>query len=311
MISLRTFVSLGFLVGTSFTLIDIIIPGIFVVLAVVLVYTNAVVSEEAHYSGWLASGSKRSSKKEIVIEHDSWDPQPIPGFKFNSTVSVSIWYNIASIRREARVFTQYLIGPIRMVIWIILPGFMFGEEMFSLTPFLLIAALIPFATAYGLYFAGYETVYEGTNLMTLQLASTNMQDYVKGKAISAVPFTIGASVIVSTIILFLAPEIALFLPAVVISLAFVTLASGSIAANAAAIGGDFKADRMILRQRGAAVQMPIRGWSMLRAQMLPMMLGFMGVLGMVAVGMFLHPIYAYLILPVFVLICLKLYNHYS
>jgi hypothetical protein len=65
--------------------------------------------------------------------------------------------------------------------------------MFALTPYFLLAALIPFMVSYGVYFAGYETVYEGSNLMTLQLAAANFSDYVKGKAISAVPFVIAAS----------------------------------------------------------------------------------------------------------------------
>ena len=47
---------------------------------------------------------------------------------------------------------------------------MLGEVGFDFTSYLVVAALIPFATSYGLFFAGYETVYEGSNLMTLQLA---------------------------------------------------------------------------------------------------------------------------------------------
>jgi len=64
-----------------------------------------------------------------------------------------MWYNIASVKRESRVFTLYLLGLIRFVIFLILPGLMFVDEIAVFTPFLLIAALIPFATTYVLYFA--------------------------------------------------------------------------------------------------------------------------------------------------------------
>ena len=303
--------TLGLLVGVPLTIQNIITPLFFMIISGLLVWANAVVSEEAHYSGWLASGSKRSSKTEVAIEHEPWDPQPFPGFKLNYTTSVSMWYNIASVKRESRVFTQYLLGPIRFVIFLILPGFIFGDEIAVFTPFLLIAALIPFATTYGLYFAGYETVYEGSNLMNLQLAATNMQDYIKGKVYSALPFTLGAGIIMSVIILLIDFSLVFYVPAVVVSLIFVTMMSGAVSANAAAIGGDFKAQRNILRQRGAAVQMPIRGWSMLRAQMIPMAVGYSGVFGLVGAGMFLNPLFAYLILPVFAAVCYKLFQRYS
>jgi hypothetical protein len=222
-----------------------------------------------------------------------------------------MWYNIASIRRDARVLTQYLLGPLRYVIWLVLPGFAFGTELGGFTGYLVIAALIPFATSYGLSFAGYETVYEGQNLMNLQLAATNMQDYVKGKAYSAVPFSLAGGILGSVLILFISPSIAVYLPAVVICLGFLTLASGAIAANAAAIGGDFKAQRRIERQRGGGVQMPIRGWSILRASFIPMILGFGGVIGIVLVGVFLNPLYSYIAVPLFAALCYVLFNRYS
>ncbi len=303
--------SLGMLIGASFSFFDIIAPLLYASVAFALVYATGVISEEAHYSGWMASGSKRSSKIEIEIGDRQWNPQPFKWFTFNNTVSVSLWYNIASVRREARVFTQYLLGPIRYVIWLILPVFVAGETALGFTGYFIIAALIPFATSYGLFFAGYETVYEGKNLMTLQLAATNMQDYVKGKALSAVPFSLGASVIMSVLIAFISPDLIIYLPAMIPCIVVLTLASGAVAANAAAMGGDFKSERNITRQRGSAVRMPITGWSVLRAQFLPMMLGFVGVFGIVLVGGFINPIYSYLAAPAFIGLCYALYRNYS
>ncbi|MCK5240073.1 MAG: hypothetical protein KAR33_11020, partial [Candidatus Thorarchaeota archaeon] len=303
--------SLGTLIGFPIMVIDLVMPIIFTLLAVGLLYASAIISEEAHYSGWLASESKRTSKKEYVITERQWNPQPMPFYKLNQTTSLSMWYNLASIRRDARVLTQYVLGPIRFVIFIILPGVIMGDVGFDFTSYLVVAALIPFATSYGLSFAGYETVYEGKNLMNLQLAATNMQDYVKGKVYSALPFSLGAGIIVSVVIIFISPSIALYLPAMVICLAFLTLASGAIAANAAALGGDFKAERRITRQRGSGVQMPIRGWSILRAQAIPMMLGFSGVMGILAIGVLLNPLYSYLITPAYAALCYALFRRYS
>jgi len=301
----------GTLLGFQIFITNLVMPIIFALLALGLLYGNALVSEEAHYSGWLASGSKRTSKKEVQILDRKWNPQPIPKVTLNQTTSISMWYNIANVRRDARVLTQYLLGPLRYMIWFILPGFMFGETLGGITGYFVIAALIPFATSYGLSFAGYETVYEGKNLMNLQLAATNLQDYVKGKAYSAVPFSIAGGIIGSILLLFISPGIALFLPGIVVCLGFLTLASGAVAANAAAMGGDFKAQRRIERQRGAGMQMPIRGWSMLRASLIPMMLGFSGIIGIVLLGEFLNPIFSYMVMPLFAGICYALFNHYS
>ncbi|MHA2069106.1 MAG: hypothetical protein ACXABY_32490 [Candidatus Thorarchaeota archaeon] len=109
------------------------------------------------------------------------------------------------------------------------------------------------------------------------------------------------------------------LPAFVIASIFICLAAGSIAANAAAMGGDFKAQRMIERQRGSAVQMPIRGWSMLRAQLVPYILGYIGVYSMIGAAAFIGGFYgellgtlsAYAVLGVFSLVCYLLFNRYS
>ncbi|MGY5876233.1 MAG: hypothetical protein RTU30_10850 [Candidatus Thorarchaeota archaeon] len=305
-------VSLGLLVGAPLALESILALFVSMILAGVLLYTNALVSEEAHYSGWLLTKTKRGTKEYQRTAHTNWDPIRIPWFTLSSTISVSIWYNIASVRREARVFTQYLLGPLRFAIWLVFPMLIGGDEFFGLTPLFLVALLIPFATSYGLYFAGYELVYEGKNLMNLQLASANMDDYVKGKVLSAVPFSMAAGVVVSFILLFLAPPILWFyIPLLIISAGFITLASGAISANAAAMGGDFKAQRTMLRQRGASVQMPIRGWSILRAQLLPYAIAYIGVFTMIALGLFSGPFYAYLALPVFALLCISVYRKYS
>lgn len=304
-------ISLGLLVGLPLRIQDVFLSFVFVLASIGLLRANSILSERAHYSGWLAIGSKRSSKKFIPIVHAPWAPKSIPLVRSNTTISVSIWYNITSIRREARVFSQYLLGPIRMVIWIVLPAFAIGQETPVFTPYLLVLALIPFATSYGLYFAGYEIVYEGKNLMNLQLAAANMEDYVKGKVYSALPFTLAASVAISVVIAFLSPPMLIYLPAIVISSLFLTLASGAVAANAAAIGGDFKAARMILRQRGSAVQMPIRGWSMVRAGLMPYILGFGGMFLMLTLGTFFNPLYSYLVLPVFSVLCLQVMRSYA
>ncbi len=311
--------SLNILVGAPLQLQDILLGVLFTVVAFELVYANSIVSERAHYSGWLAAGSKRSTKEQIPLAHTSWNPQPIPGLRFNQTISVSIWYNISSIRREGRVLAQYLVGPMRMAIWFVIPFIGLGESIFAFTPYFLLAALIPFMVSYGVYFAGYETVYEGSNLMTLQLAAANFADYIKGKAISAVPFVIGATAAGSLLLLIINPALWSLLPAIVIASVFICLAAGSIAANAAAMGGDFKAQRMIERQRGSAVQMPIRGWSMLRAQLVPYLLGYIGIYSIIGVaalaggfyGDLLGALSAYAVLGVFSLVCYLLFNRYS
>ncbi|NHI82853.1 MAG: hypothetical protein EAX81_00930 [Candidatus Thorarchaeota archaeon] len=311
--------SLSVLVGVPIRIQDVLMGLVFLLGGVFLVYLNAVVSEKAHYSGWLASGSKRTSAKLESLSHATWNPQPIPGFTFNQTVSVSIWYNIASIRREGRVLAQYLVGPLRFVIFLILPVFAVGEEAMIFTPFLILAALIPFAISYGVYFAGYEIVYEGKNIMTLQLAAANMADYIKGKVYSAVPFVIAATVIISVIIIIIDFSLLPYLPAVAIAAVFINVASGAIAANAAAIGGDFKAERIITRQRGSAVQQPIRGWSIVRAQVIPYILGYAGVFGMLGIGTLVGAVQGaligilsvYIFLPIYAAICYFLFRRYS
>jgi len=305
-------ISLNLVIGAPVALESIIVLLVMTLAAGLLLYGNAKVSERAHYSGWLTSGSKRSSIKEIKIQHGSWDPNPIPWIRLNTTITASIWYNTANIRREARVFTQYLLGPLRFAIWIIFPLLAGVGEFGFITPLLLIAVLIPFATSYGVYFAGYETVYEGKNLMNLQLAGANMVDYIKGKAISAVPFSVGAAAVVSIIfMLFTSISEWIFVPLILISAAATTLASGAIAANAASLGGDFKANRMFVRQRGASVQMPIRGWSIIRAQLLPNVIAYIGIFAMLIVGIFMGFFYSYIGLFLYVLICFSLYRSYS
>ena len=302
--------TLNLLVGSPILFSDLILALIFIVFAVGFVNLNAYISEMAHYSGWLASGSKRTSKTKTPIAHGTWNPQTIPGFKFNTTVSVSIWYNIANIRREGRVLAQYLVGPVRFAIFLIFPVFTLGEELFFLTPFFMVYLLIPFATSYGVYFAGYETVYEGRNLMNLQLSQLSMHDYVLGKVYSAVPFAIAAGVVISIIGAIVFPSLLIFIPAIILAAAFINLAAGGIAANAAAIGGDFRAERMITRQRGSAVQMPIRGWSMLRTHLLPYLIGFGGLSAIMGIGL-LNPLYSYGAVLLFGLLCFRIAKHYA
>jgi hypothetical protein len=304
-------ISLGFLVGEPIIINDIFLALFYGLLAFVLVNLNAYVSETAHYSGWLASGSKRTSKSKAPVAHDIWNPQTIPIFKFNTAVSVSIWYNITNIRREGRVFAQYLIGPLRFIVIIIFGMFAGGELVMGFSQFIVIAITVPFVVSYAVSFAGYELVYEGRNLMNLQLAPLSMYDYVIGKVYSSAPFALIVSVGISILVSIIAPSLLVYAPLVILSAVFINQAAGGIAANAAAIGGDFKAERIITRQRGASVQMPIRGWSMLRAQLLPNMLGFAGLSAVLGLGIFLGPLFAYAALLPFGFICLNLSRHYA
>ncbi|MFX1481967.1 MAG: hypothetical protein ACFFCP_02140, partial [Promethearchaeota archaeon] len=145
--------TLNLLVGAPISFSVLMLASLFIVIAVVLLNFNAYVSEAAHYSGWLASGSKRTSNAKTTILRTSWNPQTIPGMNFNTAISVSIWYNLANIRREGRVLAQYLVGPIRFAIFFIFPAFTLGEDLSFLTPFLVVSMLVPFATSYGVYFA--------------------------------------------------------------------------------------------------------------------------------------------------------------
>ena len=303
--------SLGFLVGTPIVLNDILLAVIYGCIAFLLVNLNAYVSETAHYSGWLTSGSKRTSKVKIPTSHETWNPRVIPGLTFNTATSVSIWYNITNVRREGRVFAQYLVGPLRFIIIVVFGIFAGGDMLMGFTPIIVIAITVPFVVSYAVSFAGYELVYEGRNLMNLQLAPLSMYDYVMGKIYSSAPFALVVSTGTSILVTFLAPNLMVYVPVVILSSVFINIAAGGIAANAAAIGGDFKAERIITRQRGAQVQMPIRGWSMLRAQLIPNMFGFMGLSTVLGLGFFLGPLFAYLALIPFVLICLSLSRHYA
>ena len=303
--------ALGLLVDEPIIINDVFLALLYGALAIVLVNLNAYVSETAHYSGWLASGSKRSSKTKTPIAHGIWNPQSIPWFKFNTAVSVSVWYNITNIRREGRVFAQYLIGPLRFIVIIIFGMFAGGDLIMGFSQFIVIAITVPFVVSYAVSFAGYELVYEGQNLMNLQLAPLSMYDYVIGKVYSSAPFALVVSIGTSILVSVISPSLLIYVPIVILSAVFINQAAGGIAANAAAIGGDFKAERMVTRQRGASVQMPIRGWSMLRAQLIPNMLGFAGLSAILGLGIFLGPLFAYAAILPFGYICLSLSRHYA
>ena len=303
--------SLGFLLGEPIIINDIFLALVYGALAIGLVNLNAYVSETAHYSGWLASGSKRTSKTKTPIAHDVWNPQPIPGIKFNTAVSVSVWYNIANIRREGRVLAQYLIGPLRFIVIIIFGMFAGGDLLMGFSQYIVIAITVPFVVSYAVSFAGYELVYEGRNLMNLQLAPLSMYDYVIGKVYSSAPFAFVVSVGTSILVSIISPGLLVYVPIVILSAVFINQAAGGIAANAAAMGGDFKAERIVTRQRGASVQMPIRGWSILRAQLLPNILGFTGLSAILGLGIFFGPLFAYAAILPFGYICLRLSRHYA
>ncbi|MHA1136651.1 MAG: putative ABC transporter permease subunit [Candidatus Thorarchaeota archaeon] len=304
-------VSLRLIVGLPISITDILLAILFLIIPVFLIYANAHYSEAAHYSGWLASGSKRSSKEVIKIAHTTWNPSDYPLIKMSETTSTSMWYNTASVRREGRVLANYLVGPLRMVLFMFLFLLTPGGSFFGFTSFIIMYAMVPFAVSYGVYFAGYELVYEGKNLMNLQLAPASLTDYVKGKVFSAVPFTLIATSVASVIVVILQPSLWIYIPALIISNMFLTVAAGGIASYSAATGGDFKAERKISRQRGSAVQMPIRSmWAMARAHLLPNMIGFSGLGLMLALGMFFSPLYTYLAVPLFALICIQIMRSY-
>jgi hypothetical protein len=138
-----------------------------------------------------------------------------------------------------------------------------------------------------------------------------MYDYVIGKVYSSAPFALVVSIGTSVLVSIMSPSLLVYVPAVILSAVVINQAAGGIAANAAAMGGDFKAERMVTRQRGASVQMPIRGWSMLRAQLLPNLLGFTGLSMVLGAGFILGPLFAYLALIPFGIICLSLSRHYA
>ncbi len=303
--------ALGFLVGEPIIINDVLLALLYSALAIGLVNLNAYVSETAHYSGWLASGSKRTSKEKAPVAHEVWNPQAIPGLSFNTATSVSIWYNITNIRREGRVLAQYLVGPLRFIVIILFGVFAGGELVMGFAPFIVIAVTVPFVISYAVSFAGYELVYEGRNLMNLQLAPLSMYDYVMGKVYSSAPFAFVVSAVVSVLITIMSPSLLVYVPVVILSAVFINQAAGGIAANAAAIGGDFRAERIVTRQRGAQVQMPIRGWSILRAQLLPNLIGFTGLSAVLGLGLFLGPLFSYVALVPFGVICLSLSRHYA
>jgi hypothetical protein len=138
-----------------------------------------------------------------------------------------------------------------------------------------------------------------------------MYDYVMGKVYSSAPFALVVSMATSILVTIMAPNLWIYVPVVILSAIFINQAAGGIAANAAAIGGDFRAERIVTRQRGASVQMPIRGWSILRAQLLPNLLGFTGLSAILGLGLFLGPLFAYAALLPFGAICLGLSRHYA
>ncbi len=308
--SLVSRVSLGLLVGAPLSVVEIVLLALLFCAAVVLNNINGTVCELAHYNGWLAVESVRG-RKQPIREHTEWAPISIPLFRFNSTVTVSIWYNITNLRRETRVFSNYLLNPFRYVIFILIPlmGPSISQVMFFI-PFALSTVLVLISTTYAIYFAGYETVYEGPNLMNLQLAAANMADYLKGKVYSAVPFSAIVAVGGSIVVLFFVPSLWTLLPIIIIWCTFTTMMAGGFAAKAAVTHGDFKSQRMILRQRGSPVQMPIRGWGSLKAQLLPMLIGTTAGMAMLLVGLFSNLLLAYTLLLIYALICLKMTNHY-
>ena len=65
--------------------------------------------------------------------------------------------------------------------------------------------------------------------------------------------------------------------------------------------------------------MTVRGWSMVRAQVVPYILGYAGVFGMLGIGAFVGAIYGilfgvlsvYIFLPLYAALCYFLFRRYS
>ncbi len=309
----RTFsvLILGTIAGGGVTLVDVLTGLGLAASALILLYVNAVVSEAAHYSGWLTYESTRSSDRKVRPRHGRWAPRTLPLLRMSQTCSASMWYNITSIRRKGGVLAQYLLNPLRFTVFLLFPVLTAPEELLPFMTILVAAAAIPFAVSYGVYFAGYETVYEGKNLMNLQLAAANFEEYTKGKVYSALPFSLAASVLFSIVALIVNPPVALYVPLLIIAMPLITLIAGPYAAFQAAVAGDFKAERMILRQRGAAAQPPITGLAALKVQLVPNLAGFALVLGMLVIGIFVSPLYAYLVLAGVIVVAVRTFRSYS
>ncbi len=303
-------VSLGLLVGAPLSLWEIVTILLLVCAAVAINQFNGIVCERAHYSGWLAVESLRGGKRPLR-GHLRWAPSSIPLARLSTTTTVSIWYNITSLRRDARVLSNYLLGPFRYVIIILIPLMTPVTTRPSFViPFALVATLSLICISYALYFAGYETVYEGSNIMNLQLAAANMADYLKGKVYSPLLFSTIVGVCGCVLVIFLEPMFWIVAPLVIIWCISTTLMAGGIAVSAAVTSGDFKSSRMILRQRGTAVQLPIRGWGALKAQLLPMLISLIAVILMLSLWFFDNLLLSYVILAIYSVFCLRLAGHY-
>jgi hypothetical protein len=68
---------------------------------------------------------------------------------------------------------------------------------------------------------------------------------------------------------------------------------------------------MIYRQRGSAVQMPIRGWAALKAQFIPNILGFTGLSVIIGIGVFLGLLYSYAATALFAALCFHIFRNYT
>ncbi len=304
-------ISLGVLVGMPFSLSDVLAVIVMCAAGVMLILVNAYVSEVAHYSGWLAHGSKRTSKEtKKVIEHKTWAPKNVPLIKANNIVNVSYWFNITNVRREGRVFALYLLGPVRQTIFILMMAIFTAMEEPMISAMLFIMALVPFPIGYGLYFAGYELVFEGKNLMNLQLASANLLDYIRGKIYSAVPFTIGVATLISIILVVIVPTTVIYVPLLLIECIAIAVLSGAISANYAAIGGDFKAERFQVRGRRSVMRPPIHGRNFLKMMGTHFVLGYLGGVIVAVSAIFAGPLIGYAALLGYGLICWLLYRRY-
>ncbi len=271
-----------------------------------LIYLNVSISERAHYSGWITI---EKQKEKRVHRKKEWNPHPIPLIK-DPVISVSAWYNIAMIRRESRVLVSYLMTPLRMAIFIFIPLFMGGEELnaFLIIP-LIIFGIGIFATSYANSFVGYELVYEGTNYLNILSSGVNLKKYIKGKIYSATPFSAAVGSIIGFILLILDISLITAVPIIIILSIIITITQGGISSYYASTDGNFKADRLLLKQRGANIQPPI-GFKGAILQLIVGGIITLTILGIEIFLIFTEILYAYLALPIIYIITKKISELY-
>jgi len=275
------------------------------VLPLDLIYLNTAICEKAHYSGWITIGKRKEKKK---TKRTKWNPHLFPMIELDPVVSVSAWYNIAMIKRESSVFVSYLLMPIRLTIFMLLPLFM-GEEIGGLVIFLLIMIIYIFTSSYANSFAGYELVYEGKNFLNILSSGVDLRKYIKGKVYSAIPFSIIVGIIIGIICVILDFSLIPTLPIIIAMAIIITLVQGGVTSYYSSLYGNFKSDRLFLKQRGANIQPPI-GFKGIILRFLVSVTILLILLGTELILILYDIVYAYIGLVFILIIAKKISNRY-